>query len=139
MKEGASVEKDRPSPFVGIVLVAVAGLLAYGLLAFAGPCAHDAASCVEAQRVLLGMDAVLGVIALVRVFELDEGERRGLSFCAALVAALIAVTPWLLVELCAEVDMPCVTMMRPFVTCCGGAAFLVGAADLTRRLLALRK
>ena len=139
MKEGASAEKDRPSPFVGIVLVALAGLLAYGLLAFAGPCAHDAASCVGAQRVLLGMDAVLGVIALVRVFELDEGERRGLSFSAALVGALIAVTPWLLIDLCADASMTSNVMMRPFTTCCGGAAFLVGATDLTRRLLALRK
>ena len=95
--------------------------------------------CHWACRVVLGMDAVLGVIALVRVFEMDEGERRGLSFSAALVGALIAATPGWLIPLCENPALRCQSAMRPFCLFVGVAVALVGGVDLTRRLLALRK
>ena len=95
--------------------------------------------CHWAYRVVLGMDAVLGVISLVRVFELDEGERRGLSFSAALVGALIAATPGWLIALCEDPALHCQSVMRPFCLAVGIAVALVGGIDLTRRLLALRK
>ena len=137
------MEKDRPQPVVGVILVALAALLAVGLLAFARPCAVHAdgsvGSCVWAHRALFGADAVLGIIALVRVFELDEGERRGLSFSAALVGALIAATPGFLIGLCAYPTMPCHGGLLFLARSVGGAVALVGATDLTRRLLTLRK
>lgn len=124
------------------MLAALAACLAGGLLSFAGPCPLHAdgsvPSCQGAQRVLLGMDAILGIIALVRIFELDEGERRGLSFCAGLMGALIALTPSLLVNLCTDPTMPCLAALQPFVRCIGGAVAIVGGTDLTKRLLALR-
>lgn len=136
-------KQSKPAPIVGVILSALSLLLAIGLRTFAAPCETHGAGAVDmchwACRVILGMDAVLGVIALVRVFELDEGERRGLSFSAALVGALIAATPGWLIALCENPTMCCQSVMRPFCLFVGVAVALVGGVDLTRRLLALRK
>ena len=136
-------KQSKPAPIVGVILLALSLLLAIGLKTFAAPCeAHNAGAvtmCHWAGRVVLGMDAVLGVIALVRVFEMDEGERRGLSFSAALVGALIAATPGWLIPLCEDPTVRCQSVMHPFCLFVGVAVALVGGVDLTRRLLALRK
>ena len=135
------MKASKSEPVVGVILVALSLLLAVGLNTFAGPCQlHDGAvgTCFWAYRAVLGMDAVLGVLSLVRVFEMDEGERRGLSFAAALVGALIAATPGPLVGLCESASMHCQLVMRPFCLVVGVAVALVGGIDLTRRLLALR-
>ena len=136
-------KQSKPAPIVGVILLALSLLLAIGLKTFAVPCeAHDAGAvtmCHWACRVVLGMDAVLGVIALVRVFEMDEGERRGLSFSAALVGALIAATPGWLIPFCEDPTVRCQSVTHPFCLFVGVAVALVGGVDLTRRLLALRK
>ena len=88
---------------------------------------------------MLGASAILAIISIVRIFETDEGERRGLSLSAALFGAFIAAVPTLLIDLCVDPSMPCRTVMQPFAVCLGVAIFLVGAIDLTRRLLSLRK
>ena len=143
--QGLTLEKkqSKPAPIVGVMLLALSLLLAVGLRTFAAPCeAHGTGAvtmCHWACRVILGMDVVLGVIALVRVFEMDEGERRGLSFSAALVGALIAATPGWLIPLCEDATLRCQGTMRPFCLFVGMAVALVGGVDLTRRLLALRK
>ena len=132
---------SKPEPVVGVILVALSALLALGLNTFAGPCpphGEGVSTCFWAYRAVLGMDAVLGVLAVVRVFEMDEGERRGLSFAAALVGALIAATPGLLIGLCAGAAMHCQAAMRPFCLLMGMTIALAGGMDLTRRLLALR-
>ena len=133
------MSESKAQPIVGIILTALDVLLLVGLNTSARPCAHaDAVGCQAAQRAVLGAGVVLLVLAAIRIFELDEGERRGLSLGSALVGALIAVLPGMLVPLCADASMPCNQMMRPFVLAVGAAAFFTGAVDLTRRLLALR-
>ena len=138
-KNGAS----KAQPLVGIILTALAIVLLAGLLTFAGPCAVQAGeetrSCLWASRALVGVDAVLLIIALVRIFEQDEGERRGLSFAAALLGVLIAVMPGTLIALCSDPSTHCNAVMRPFALALGIAVVLTGGIDLTRRLLALRK
>ena len=138
-KNGAS----KAQPLVGIILTALAIVLLAGLLTFAGPCAVQAGeetrSCLWASRALIGVDAVLLIIALVRIFEQDEGERRGLSFASALLGALIAVMPGTLIVLCSDPSTHCNAVMRPFALALGIAVVLTGGIDLTRRLLALRK
>ena len=138
-KNGAS----KAQPLVGIILTALAIVLLAGLLTFAGPCAVQAGeetrSCLWASRALVGVDAVLLIIALVRIFEQDEGERRGLSFAAALLGVLIAVMPGTLIALCSDPSTHCNAVMRPFALALGIAVALTGGIDLTRRLLALRK
>jgi hypothetical protein len=62
-----------------------------------------------------------------------------LSLAAALIGAFIACVPGTLVALCADASMTCNVLMRPFAMCLGLAVFIVGATDLTRRLLSLRK
>ena len=65
------MEKNNASkaqPLVGIILTALAVVLLAGLLTFAGPCAvqagEEARSCLWASRALIGVDAVLLIIAL---------------------------------------------------------------------------
>lgn len=138
-KNGAS----KAQPLVGIILTALAIVLLAGLLTFAGPCAVQAGeetrSCLWASRALIGVDAVLLIIALVRIFEQDEGERRGLSFASALLGVLIAMMPGTLIALCSDPSTHCNAVMRPFALALGIAVVLTGGIDLTRRLLALSK
>lgn len=133
---------SKPAPVTGVILLALAALLAVGLNTFAGPCqshGSETNACFWTYRAVLGMDAVLGVLSVVRVFELDEGERRGLSLAAALMGVLIAATPGLLIGLCDGTCMHCQEVMKPFCMAVGVAVALAGGIDLTRRLLALRK
>ena len=140
---GQTSEKPKAAPIVGIVLTGLAVALIVGLLTFAGPCeAHDgasASSCFWAFRAMLGMGVVLAIISIVRIFETDEGERRGLSLSAALLGALIAATPGWLIDLCSSATMQCQTLMRPFALFLGIAVAVVGGVDLVRRLLAIGK
>ena len=140
---GRDEVKPKASPLVGIILVALAALLACGVLSFAGPCSiqdgTEAHVCLWASRAVLGACVVLAVISLVRVFETDEGERRGLSLAAALLGALIAAIPGFVIDLCADPSMKCNVIMRPFVFCMGASIFVVGAVDLTVRLLRIGK
>ena len=132
---------SKSQPFVGVVLTALTLLLIVGLTTFAGPCeTHDseAASCIWAERATLGVGAVIAILAIVRIFEMDEGERRGLSLACALLGFLVAVVSGPVIALCSDAAMPCNASMHPFAVYMGLAIGLVGAIDLTRRLLALR-
>lgn len=137
-----SVSAPKAQPAAGILLVCLDVLLAAGLLTFAGPCNHlDSAgepSCLWASRAMLGICAVVLVLAVVRIFETDEGERRGLSLACALSGLLVAAMPSLVIGLCADPAMACNAVMRPFALVVGVCIALVGGIDLTRRLLALR-
>ena len=135
--------KPKAAQIAGIVLTVLTALLVMGLLTFAGPCPPHGdgltSSCTWAWRVMLGASVVLAILSVVRIFETDEGERRGLSLGAALVGAFIAAVPGGLVDLCMNATMQCNVLMRPYALCLGIAIFLVGSIDLTRRLLSLRK
>ncbi len=130
------MQNGKAQPLVGIILTALSALLLVGICGFAGPCgAHGdgtTGTCQWAAR------AVLAVLSLVRIFEMDEGERRGLSLAAALLGVLVALMPGVLVDLCADPAMRCVAVMRPFCVAVGVAIALAGGADLTVRLLRLR-
>lgn len=133
-------EKPKAAPVAGIILTALSVLLIVGIASFAGPCAAhggETPSCLWASRAMLGVGAVIAILSIVRIFETDEGERRGLSLAAALLGALVAAMPGWLIALCADGSMQCNTVMHPFAFCVGAAIFLVGAIDLTRRLLAV--
>ena len=133
---------DKAEPMVGIVATALSALLVLGMLTFAGPCAHEdgsAGTCLWAQRAVLGVGAVLLALSLVRIFERDEGERRGLSLSIALLGILAACIPGTLIALCAEQGMRCTTAMQPFALAVGVALAVVGATDLVMRLRAIIK
>ena len=132
-------KKDAPQPAVGIVLTVLVAVLAVGLLTFAGPCAdHEGlqhTSCFWAWRALLGVAGISAILSIVRIFEPDEGERRGLSLSCALLGVLIAAIPGGLIDLCSDPSMACNAIMRPFALAIGIAMALVGGVDLTRRLM----
>lgn len=135
--------QDKAQPTVGIMLTALSVLLIVGILTFAAPCEElggmGQTGCRWASRAVCGMGVALLVISVVRIFERDEGERRGLSFSAACVGALVACTPAGIIGLCADTTMPCQAMMLPFVRVVAGLIALVGAVDLVMRLRALTK
>ena len=137
------MQNDKAQPLVGIVLTVLSSILLVGILTFAGPCdVHDdgtVSSCYWASRAVLGVGVVLVVISLVRIFERDEGERRGLSFSAALLGVLVAVLPGVLIDLCMMQTMRCHTVMRPFALVMGVLIAVVGGVDLVRRLLAIAR
>ena len=137
------MDKPKAKPIVGVLLTALAILLIAGTATFAGPCSdldgHDAMSCLWASRAVLGIGAVTAILAIVRIFETDEGERRGLSLSCSLLGFLMAALPGPIISLCAEPSMHCNSVMRPFVFVVGIAIGVIGAVDLVRRLLAIRK
>lgn len=137
------LEKPKARPVVGVLLTCLDAVLIVGLLLLPGPCTHlDGSaepSCYWAWRATLGVAAVIAILAIVRIFETDEGERRGLSLGCALLGALAAAVPGSIIALCSDPTMSCNVVMRPFVVCIGACIFLVGAVDLTRRLLSLRR
>ena len=140
MEENGIASKSEP--LVGLVLSALAALLIAGVASFAGPCGQHAAdlpSCVWAARAVLAIGAVAAVLAIVRIFERDEGERRGLSLGCSLLGFLAAAIPAFVIALCQDPAMPCNAHLRPFVAAVGLAIGIVGAADLTWRLLKLIK
>ena len=133
------MRQDKASPLAGIVLTVLSALLCAGILSFAAPCgAHvdgSSGSCHWAARALLGVGVVLLVLSVVRIFERDEGERRGLSLATALLGVLVACMPGVVIDLCAEQVMRCHAVMRPFAICVGVAVAVTGAADLVVRLM----
>ena len=143
MHQVEQTEKPKAAPLVGIILFALSVLLIAGVATFAGPCAGQAGetahSCFWASRAVMASATVAAVLAIVRIFETDEGERRGLSLACALIGFLAAAMPGFVIGLCADPSMHCVAVMRPFVLCVGIAMGLTGGIDLTRRLLSLRK
>lgn len=137
------MDTNKAQPLVGIIATVLSALLVIGILTFAGPCGvHDdgsVSSCHWASRAILGAGVVLVILSVVRIFERDEGERRGLSLGIALVGGLVAALPSFLIDLCMMQTMRCHIIMKPFALAIGIALLVVGAADLTRRLLALRQ
>ena len=135
-------------PLTGVVST-VLGLVAVVGLSFAFcPCdgsgaggAHVAGvvpSCVWAQRAMVGSSVVALVLSLVRTFELDEGERRGLGVGIALSATLAAIVPGTLIALRAGATMRCRTAMAPFGRIVCALVALAATVDLVRRLVAIR-
>lgn len=137
------MEKPKAQPVAGLILTALAVLLLVGVATFAGPCDghgnQGASSCLWASRAVLGIGAVTAVLAIVRIFETDEGERRGLSLSGGLLGFLMAAMPGTIIDLCADPAMHCNAVMRPFVLVVGIAIGVIGAVDLVRRLLAIGK
>lgn len=137
------MEKPKARPVAGLVLTALSVLLLVGVATFAGPCnghgEQGGLSCMWASRAVLAVGAVTAVLAIVRIFETDEGERRGLSLSCGLLGFLMAAMPGLVIGLCADPAMHCNAVMRPFVLVVGIAIGAIGAIDLIRRLLAIGK
>lgn len=133
------MNEDKASPLVGVILLVLSLVLVVGIQTFAGPCgvqeSGSASSCHGAARAVLGAGLVVVVLSIVRVFERDEGERRGLSFAAACVGALVACLPGVLIDLCVAPDAHCHVVTQPFAMGLGVAIALVGGADLVVRLL----
>jgi len=137
------VGKPKAKPVVGVILTLLAALLLFGVATFAGPCQEHGdqglSSCVWASRAVLGVGVVAAVLAIVRIFETDEGERRGLSLACALLGFLAAAMPGFIIDTCADSAMHCNAVMRPFVVAVGLAIGVVGAVDLVLRLMAIGK
>lgn len=136
------MENPKAQPIVGLILTALVALLIIGVVVFAGPCdvhsSQSEPSCAWAWRAVLGISVVTAILAIVRIFETDEGERRGLSLSCGLLGFLMAAMPGFIITLCADPATHCNVVMRPFIVVVGVAIGTVGTVDLARRLLAIR-
>ena len=136
------MENPKAQPIVGLILTALAAFLFIGIIVFASPCDvhsdQSEPSCLWASRAVLGISVVTAILAIVRIFETDEGERRGLSLSCGLLGFLMAAMPGLIIALCADPTTQCNVVMRPFIVVVGVAIGAVGTVDLARRLLAIR-
>lgn len=134
---------NKPSPPVGVACTILSGLMLTGIRTFAEPCAKHAdgsiGACHWAAQAVFGVGIVLVILSIVRIFELDEGERRGLSLGIACLGVLVACIPGILIELCNVATMPCRMITQPFCIGIGIAVALIGGIDLAMRLLRLRK
>lgn len=118
------MNNDKAQPLVGILLTNISLLLFLGVETFAGP-------CVGVARAVMGVSVVMLILSVVRIFERDEGERRGLCLGIALSGALAAWMPSLL-------GVPSVRpITAPFCMVVGSLAALVAGADLVIRLVRL--
>ena len=136
------MDTSSAKPIVGIVCCALSALLIAGLMTFAGPCVHEdgtVGTCGWAARATLAVAVVSLILSLVRIFELDEGERRGLDVGILSTSILSAVMPGPIIDLCMVTTMRCHTLMGPFVRVVAGVSAVVAAVDLVRRLLAIRR
>lgn len=128
---------------MGIALSALSLLLVVGIQTFAGPCATHSdgsvGSCVWAARAVLGVGIVLAALSIVRIFERDEGERRGLCVGIFSLGVLVALMPGVFIDLCANEAMRCVTVFRPFCIGVGAAIALVAGIDLVVRLVRIAR
>ncbi len=136
------MSNDKAQPAAGIILTVLSVFLVVGVLTFAGPCeawGGELDDCVGASRAVFAVGGAAFVLSVVRIFERDEGERRGLDLGVALMGALVALMPGVVLGLCADQTLRCHTVMQPFCVVAGCALALVAAGDLTVRLLRLRK
>lgn len=136
---GFFMQNDKAAPLVGVIEFMLTCMLVVGIKTFAASCGvhgdGDPATCYWAAQAVFGVGVVGMLVATVRIFERDEGERRGLSFALACLGALAVCMPGILIDLCANEGMRCHTAMHPFVIAVGGAIVLIGATDLAVRLL----
>ena len=115
------MSKIRSNPAALVALV-FAGLLAVGVLTFAGPCVHDdgsVATCHAASIAVIGAGAAGFVAALAGL--LISGSKGSVELYAvsAIAGAFAAAGPGVLFPLCMMQTMHCWTVMRPFALICG--------------------
>ena len=136
------MDLSKSRPLVGLITDTLAACLVAGILTFAGPCTHSSAyhsPCFGASRAILAAAALIMVLSTIRIFEMDEGERRGLDLGIALIGAYVALTPGIIQDLCKFEFMPCVTVMAPYARLIGTLIAVAAFADLIKRLTAIGK
>ena len=136
------MDLSKSRPLVGLITDTLAACLVAGILSFAGPCTHPGGvnhPCFGASRAILATAAVIMVLSTIRIFEMDEGERRGLDLGIALIGAYVALPPGIIQDLCKFEFMPCVQVMAPYTRLIGTLIAVVAFADLIKRLTAIGK
>lgn len=112
----------------GIILLIISAVIAAGSQTFLSSCVHDDGtfgSCRQAERALLGLGCVSGVLA---VLSLSVKKARFGAYLSALPVCVMGVlTPGALLDLCRMSTMRCRMVMQPAMMILFSVAFLCAA------------
>ncbi len=116
--------KKQTVPAILILILSL--VIVIGSRTFLSPCVHEDGSfgaCHWAGQTLLGLGAVLGILALLCL--LVKPSRAGIYLSALPVCALGILTPGTLISLCHMSTMRCRMVMQPAMVILFSAAFLL--------------
>ena len=119
-----------------VLLLALGVLLLAGTLTFLSPCGpkEDGSwmTCHWAGNAVAGVAGALLALAVVRLF-VSGGAKLGLDVGTAALAALAALLPGRLIDLCMTAGMRCRAVMTPGVTVLAALTLAAAAADILLR------
>ncbi|MBQ1270082.1 MAG: DUF4418 family protein [Clostridia bacterium] len=113
---------------IGIALILLGALIAFGPQSIFSVCEFNpekAMKCHWMAKAEMGVGLVIlaeGILSMV--FD-DKNLRLGLCISALLLGVLTLALPHVLIGVCKNAHMPCVTLTRPALTICGIAVVLM--------------
>ena len=120
-----------------IALAVVSVVFLVGICSFFGACGpkEDGSfmTCHWANQALIGLAAVLTVLAAAHLCIPDAKIKMGLDIAVIPVALLAAILPGNLIHLCMMSTMRCRAVMRPAVILVSVVTIIVAVADLLLR------
>lgn len=114
----------------GAVLLILGALIAIGPQSIFAVCEFNpekAMKCHWMARAELGVGAVMAVLGLCSMLSPSTQMSRGLLAAGGLLGILTMLLPTVLIGVCMNVHMQCVTLTRPALLVLGAAAVLTGA------------
>lgn len=117
-----------------IVFLAASLIFLLGIRFAFGPCGPKEDGswmlCHWAGNVLMGLAAVLVVLAILHILSAQSAVKLGLSLGAIPVSVLAWLIPGKLIQMCMMQDMRCHTVMTPAVTLCAGVMIVIAVVDI---------
>ncbi len=111
--------KHKSTDVIGIILLAVSGVMILGMKTFFKPCAKMENGswrvCHWASQGVLGMGILLAVLALLLILMRSTDTKKGLALAIIPTALLNFLVPDHLMSLCAKETLRCHTSMLPAV------------------------
>jgi hypothetical protein len=131
-REGKIGTKNKNN-IVGVALLGLGLLLSAGtalLFPVCGPTENGAwMKCHWSSQAVIGVGAVLVVLAVAYLLLTPRLIRAGISLAAVPIGLLAAAIPNGLIGLCANAEMQCRTITQPTVTILSIASAILGAAN----------
>jgi hypothetical protein len=87
--------------------------------------------CLWTARAETGIGAMVLFVGVLLLISQNLESRKFLSLCAFGLGILIVLFPTVLIGVCANPEMPCISVMKPFLFLTGiitGAAGIIGAS-----------
>lgn len=127
-----TVKQRIPAAVIFVLALAAA----VGSVSFLGPCVHEDSTfgaCHWAGQALLGVEALIAVMAGIAFAVRDPGMRRGLFLAVLLAAVLGILIPGTLISLCSMATMRCRALMRPAMTILNAGIGILAVVGLIQK------